>query len=112
MANMGVFSRASAAALTHALPAHCFKPCLGSSPPFTQHVPVPAPLHVPFLQLLHPQVTLQLCFLACALLRQPVTCYDIIGWALDAQLPFLRLPDIASRCLTGVQVLSRLLVFV
>lgn len=53
-----------------------------------------------FWKLLHPQVTLQLCFLACALLRQPVTCYDVIGWALDAQLPYLRLPDIADRCLT------------
>lgn len=81
-------------------------------PPLMRLAPVPAPLHVLPLQLLHPQVTLQLCFLACALLRQPVTCYDIIGWALDAQLPFLRLPDIASGCLTGVQVLSRLLVFV
>jgi hypothetical protein len=53
------------------------------------------------LQLLHPQVTLQLCFLACALLREAVTCYDIITWALDAQLPFLGLPDIAKTCLSG-----------
>lgn len=53
------------------------------------------------LQLLHPQVTLQLCFLACALLREGVTCYDIITWALDAQLPFLELPDIAKACLSG-----------
>jgi hypothetical protein len=53
------------------------------------------------LQLLHPQVTLQLCFLACCLLREAVTCYDIITWALDADLPFLGLPDIAKTCLSG-----------
>lgn len=53
------------------------------------------------LQLLHPQVTLQLCFLACALLREAVTCYDITSWALDGQLPYLCLPHIGSRCLSG-----------
>jgi len=53
------------------------------------------------MQLLHPQVTLQLCYLSCALLREAVTFYDVISWALDGQLPFLDLPDLASKCLPG-----------
>jgi hypothetical protein len=53
------------------------------------------------LQLLHPQVTLQLSFLACALLREPITFYDILSWAVDAHLPYLELPGIAETCLSG-----------
>lgn len=62
-------------------------------------------LRVWAVQLLHPQTTLQLCFLAVAVLREAVTCYDIISWALDAQLPFLELPDIACQCLSGMTLL-------
>jgi hypothetical protein len=57
------------------------------------------------VQLLHPHTTLQLCFVAVSALREAVTCYDIISWALDAQLPFLELPDIACQCLSGMLLL-------
>lgn len=46
-------------------------------------------------------MTLQVCLLGCVLLREAVTVYDIISWALDGQLPFLALPDIATNCLSG-----------
>jgi hypothetical protein len=62
------------------------------------------------LQLLHPQTTLQLCFLAVAVLREAITFYDIISWALDAQLPFLKLPDIACQCLSGMTLLRLVLI--
>eukprot|EP00879_Flechtneria_rotunda_P009276 GHRR01009711.1.p1 GENE.GHRR01009711.1~~GHRR01009711.1.p1 ORF type:complete len:399 (+),score=130.90 GHRR01009711.1:1416-2612(+) len=64
--------------------------------------PSPAALS---LQLLHPQVTLQLCFLGCLLLRESVTFYDIMSWALDGQLPFLELPRLCSELLSGDELL-------
>eukprot|EP00775_Hariotina_reticulata_P011395 gene11395-11543_t len=54
-------------------------------------------------KVLHPQVTLQLCFLGCHLLREALTFYDIMCWALDGQLPFLNLPTL-SRELAGEQL--------
>jgi hypothetical protein len=53
------------------------------------------------LQLLHPQTTLQLCFLGCVLLREAVTAYDLMGWALDGQVPFLELPHLSMQVATG-----------
>jgi hypothetical protein len=53
---------------------------------------------------LHPQVTLQLCFLGCVVLREAVTFYDIMSWALDGQLPFLNAPDAISSHMTGAAV--------
>lgn len=52
-------------------------------------------------QLLHPQVTLQLCFLGCVLLREAVTFFDIMSWALDGQLPFQELPHLSMQVATG-----------
>jgi hypothetical protein len=53
------------------------------------------------LQLLHPQATLQLCFLGCLLLREAVTLHELMGWALDGQLPFLQLPHLSMQVATG-----------
>ncbi|KAF6256555.1 hypothetical protein COO60DRAFT_1657430 [Scenedesmus sp. NREL 46B-D3] len=52
-------------------------------------------------KLLHPQATLQLCFLGCVLLREAVTLYDLLGWALDGQLPFLELPHLSMQVAAG-----------
>lgn len=55
------------------------------------------PVVLSLLQLLHPQATLQLCFIACALLREAVTHQDIMTWALDGRLPFLQLPALVNQ---------------
>ncbi|WIA17321.1 hypothetical protein OEZ85_014186 [Tetradesmus obliquus] len=52
-------------------------------------------------KLLHPQATLQLCFLGCVLLREAVTLFELLRWALDGQLPFLELPHCSMQVATG-----------
>jgi hypothetical protein len=35
------------------------------------------------------------------LLREAVTVYDLMGWALDGQMPFLELPHLSMQVATG-----------
>jgi hypothetical protein len=50
-------------------------------------------------QVLHPDVTLAICFLGCLVLREAVMPVDIVRWAGEATLPFLRLPSLAAQLL-------------
>ncbi|KAL6762830.1 hypothetical protein V8C86DRAFT_3172687 [Haematococcus lacustris] len=49
------------------------------------------------------QVTLVVCCVACILLRQPVSPYDLVAWALQGSLPYL---DAAARCQAQLAALS------
>ena len=49
--------------------------------------------------MLPPDVTLAVCFLGCWLLREALMPMDIVVWAGDGTLPFLRLPALAGQLL-------------
>ena len=55
-------------------------------------------------KVLPPDVTLAVCFLGCWLLREALMPMDIVRWAGDATLPFLRLPTLASQLLQEGQL--------
>ena len=55
------------------------------------------------LQVLHPELTLAVCFLGCWVMREAVTPMDIVQWASDGTLPYLRLPSLATQLLENAR---------
>ena len=59
--------------------------------------------HTAVLQVLHAEVTLAVCFLGCWVMREAVMPMDIVRWASDGTLPYLRLPSLSTQLLNSTR---------